>query len=238
VSAPTLTAFDADPVRRAARAVLAAAARGRRERGGPWAEAVLAEFDQTAGRWEAVRWAAGGLRAVWQERRARVRLLPRYARIRRRALPAAAAAMLAAVLVQQYALTSRFEPTGSMAPTLPILSRFLEDKLTFRLTGVGHGDVVVYEEHGYALVKRVVGLPGDTVECRDGRVYLDGAVLDEPYLPAGTRTGDCRAVTVPPGRLYVLGDNRDLSADSRQNGPIRQGVVEGRLLVRYWPLRA
>ena len=61
-------------MRRAARAVLVAAVRGRRARGGPWGEAALAEFDQTIGSWEAVRWAAGGLRAVWHERRARIRL--------------------------------------------------------------------------------------------------------------------------------------------------------------------
>lgn len=230
-------------MRRAARVVLIVAVRGRRERGGPWGEAVLAEFDQTGGRWEALRWAAGGLRTVWHERRARVRALPRAARIQRAIAATAVLGLLAAFAINQFVLTGRYVPSNAMAPTVPVSSRFLLDKVGFRMTGLELGDIVDFpipdapDDHA---IKRVVGLPGDTIECRDGRVYRDGAALDESYLPGGpeiSRTVDCgKPVTVPAGELYVLGDYRMASRDSRHWGTIPQSSVDGRLLTVIWPL--
>ncbi len=231
-------------MRRVARAVLVAAVRGRRERGGPWGEAVLAEFHQTGGRWEALRWAGGGLRVVWHERRARVRGLPRAVRIRRAVAATAVVGLLAAFVINQFALTGRYMPSNAMAPTVPVAGRFLLDKVGFRAAGFARGDIIEFPIPGAPddhVVKRVVGLPGDTIECRDGLVYRDGTALDEWYLtgdPQISRTGDCgRPVTVPAGQLYVLGDHRAASRDSRHWGPIPQRSVEGRLLTVIWPLR-
>jgi len=231
-------------MRRAARAVLVAAVRGRRERGGPWGEAVLAEFDRTNGRWEALRWAAGGLRAVWHERRARVRGLPRAVRIQRAVAATAVLGLLAALAINQFALTSRYMPSTAMAPTVPVAGRFLLDKVGFRVTGFERGDIIEFpipDVPADHTVKRVVGLPGDTIECRDGRVYRDGTAVEEPYLtgdPQTSRTVDCGGpTTVPAGQLYVLGDNRTASRDSRDWGPIPQTSVGGRLLTVIWPLR-
>lgn len=231
-------------MRRAARAILVAAVRGRGERGGPWGEAALAEFDQTDGRWEALRWAAGGLRAVWHERRARIRGLPRAVRIQRAVAATAVLGLLASLVINQFVLTSRYMPSNAMAPTVPVAGRFLLDKVGFRVTGVELGDIVEFpmpDAPGLHAVKRVVGLPGDTIECRDGRVYRDGTALDEPYLagdPALSRTTDCGGpVTVPAGGLYVLGDHRTVSRDSRQWGSIPQHSVDGRLVTVIWPLR-
>ena len=114
----TVNRTGTDPIRAAARAVLVAAVRGRRARGGPWGEAVLAEFGQTTGRWEAVRWTAGGLKAVWQERRAKARTRPRYVRISRRILTTTVVGLLAALVVNQFLLTPRYMLTGSMSPTV------------------------------------------------------------------------------------------------------------------------
>jgi signal peptidase I len=248
MTAPAPTAApeqSGDLVRRIAYAVLVAAVRGRHERGGPWGEAVLGEFHRTAGGWESVRWAAGGLRAVWQERRNRVRELPRIRRVRRRIVGTTVIALVAAVFVNQFLLTARFVPSGAMENTLLINDRYLVDKVSFRLTGIEAGDIVVFtappsidpDNPGRLFTKRVIGLPGDTVECRDGRVLRNGAILDEPYVAAdaGKPGTECDPLTVPAGQLYVLGDHRAVSLDSRHWGPIAEDTVQGRYLVRIWP---
>lgn len=222
-------------VRRVSRGVLVAAVRGRRERGGPWGEAVLAEFEQTKGGWEAARWAAGGLRTAWRERRELSRRLPRTVSVQRRILTAASTGLVAAVLINQFALSMRYMPSEAMAPTVPVTSRFVIDKVSYRFTGIDRGDIVEFTiPDGGRSLKRVIGLPGDTISCRDGRVWRDGVPLDEPYLK-GARTADCDApVTVPNGHLYVLGDHREISRDSRQWGPIPAGSVDGRRLLNVW----
>jgi signal peptidase I len=84
-------------------------------------------------------------------------------------------------------------------------------------------------------IKRVVGLPGDRVECAGGRVLRNGQALAEPYLAPGTVTENCGAATVPPDKLFVMGDNRSDSQDSRVFGPIDEEDVVGRAFVRLWP---
>jgi signal peptidase I len=85
-------------------------------------------------------------------------------------------------------------------------------------------------------IKRVVGLPGDTVQGRDGRVWVNGDYLYEPYLPPGTYTSDFGPVKVPAGEYWVMGDNREDSRDSRVFGPIKGSTIVGRTVVRVWPL--
>jgi signal peptidase I len=84
-------------------------------------------------------------------------------------------------------------------------------------------------------IKRIVGLPGDTVQGRDGHVWVNGALLVEPYLPRGTVTSDFGPITVAKDRLWVMGDNRGNSADSRVFGQIDQGTIVGRAILRVWP---
>lgn len=115
------------------------------------------------------------------------------------------------------------EPERS--PTSPVLRL---------LRAVGEG-IGVVQPSAEEFIKRVVGLPGETVEAREGAVYVDGRRLVEPYLPATTTTGDFAPVTVPAGHLFVLGDNRSNSSDSRVFGPIPRSSVVGRTVVRIWP---
>ena len=84
-------------------------------------------------------------------------------------------------------------------------------------------------------IKRVVALPGETVEGRDGHVFVNGRELVEPYLPAGATTSPFAPVKVPAGRLWVMGDNRTNSSDSRVFGTIRRSSVVGRAILRVWP---
>ncbi|AEV85145.1 Signal peptidase I T [Actinoplanes sp. SE50] len=221
-------------VRRMAHAVLAAAVRGRRDRGGDWGEAVLAEFPLVTGDWAAVRWAAGGLRAARYERRARVRELPRMVRIRRRAVLIALIGIVGGLLVNRFVVTVGYEPSGSMQPAYDIGDRYVLDRVAFRLTGVQRGDIVEFTMPGTdrLVIKRVIGLPGDEITCRDGQVWRNGRPLDESYLPAdpGWSGTDCTPVTVPADQVYVLGDHRTVSFDSRQYGPISESALAGRVL--------
>jgi signal peptidase I len=84
-------------------------------------------------------------------------------------------------------------------------------------------------------IKRIIGLPGETVEGRQGRVYVDGKELVEPYLPLGPTTSDFDPVTLGGTELWVMGDNRENSSDSRVFGPIDKSTVVGRAFVKVWP---
>ena len=85
-------------------------------------------------------------------------------------------------------------------------------------------------------IKRVIGLPGDRVEAHDGSVFVNGHRLVEPYLPKSVQTDDFDQQTVPAGRLWVMGDNRGDSEDSRIFGPIDRRKIVGRTVLRIWPL--
>jgi signal peptidase I len=105
-----------------------------------------------------------------------------------------------------------------------------------------HGQVVVFyrtpEHDEDALIKRVIGLPGDTIEFSAGHVIVNGATLDEPYVQGvlTTCTSNCGPLTVGPDQYYMLGDNRLNSLDSRSFGPIPADQIVGRVALRYWPL--
>jgi len=95
--------------------------------------------------------------------------------------------------------------------------------------------VLLREPQPEEYIKRVIGLPGETVEGRDGLVWINGKPLDEPYLPVGTRTSDFGPVVVEPERLWLMGDNRGNSSDSRVFGQVDQDTIVGRAILRVWP---
>lgn len=154
------------------------------------------------------------------------------------------AALLAALLIKTFLLQAFYIPSPSMVPTLHVDDRVLVNKLSYRLHDVHRGDVVVFErppnDAGVIrdLIKRVVGLPGETVEGRDGGVYVNGRRLAEPYLPEGTVTSTFGPQRIPPGRVWVMGDNRSNSSDSRVFGTVPESRIVGRAFVRVWPLSA
>ncbi|MFQ5576984.1 MAG: signal peptidase I, partial [Anaerolineae bacterium] len=123
-------------------------------------------------------------------------------------------------------------------PNLHTDQRLVVEKISYKLHAPRRGDVVVLKVREGAhelLIKRVIGLPGETVEIRNGRVFVDGAALDEPYLAQPTR-GHYGPVYIPPLHLFVLGDNRGASNDSRSFGPIAMKNVVGRAWFSYWPV--
>lgn len=132
----------------------------------------------------------------------------------------------------------------SMEPSVRPDQYVLVDKLTPRLTGYARGDIVVFEppgtwaDTGTEFIKRIVGLGGERIEVHAGGVLVDGRSLAEPYLAAGVHTeapGTEQAWTVPPGEVFVMGDNRGDSADSRIFGPVPIASITGRAWLRYWP---
>jgi signal peptidase I len=150
-------------------------------------------------------------------------------------LPALLIALLINVFVGQ---ATRVEGQ-SMEPNLHSEQRLVVEKLSYRFHGPQRFDIVVLKMPSQGeelLIKRVIGLPGETVEIRDGQVYVDDNLLAEPFTDQSTRPGRNGQVTVPPLHIYVMGDNRDRSNDSRSFGPVPIDNVVGRAWLSYWPL--
>ncbi len=133
----------------------------------------------------------------------------------------------------------------SMENTLLPDQYVLVDKLTPRFNDYGRGDVIVFEPpsdyrgDGTPFIKRVIGLPGDMIEIHDGAVYVNDVRLEEPYVRRDEPTtagGSASSWVIGAGDLFVLGDNRENSSDSRVFGAVRRDSVVGRAWLRYWPL--
>lgn len=152
-----------------------------------------------------------------------------------------AAAFLLAQGVRAYVVQPFVIPTGSMEPTIAIEDRVLVNKFIYRLRDVQPGDVVVFDDptgDTPALIKRVIAVAGQTVDVRDGRVYVDDVALDEPYThDRRTEAGTIPLpTTVPEGQVWVMGDNRPNSKDSRFLGAQPVTAVQGQAFGVYWPI--
>lgn len=159
-----------------------------------------------------------------------------------------AGALVVAFVVKTFLIQAFFIPSSSMEPELRISDRVLVNKLSYRLHDVHRGDIVVFERPKCGggdpvvkdLIKRVIALPGETVEGRDGKVFVDNQALTEPYLAPGQETGEFDKQTVPSRHVWVMGDNRDNSKDSRVlcggPTPIPESLIVGRAFIRVWPV--
>ena len=168
-------------------------------------------------------------------------------------------ALAVALLIKTFLMQAYFIPSGSMEPTLQIGDRVLVNKLSYDFGDVGRGDLIVFNRPPNQpdgeddLIKRVIALPGETIEIRDGQVFIttvdnpNQQRLEEPYLAeAITTTGlvntsacvnaTATSCEIPDGFLFVMGDNRPGSRDSRVFGPISEDLVVGRAFLRVWPL--
>lgn len=158
--------------------------------------------------------------------------------------------------IRTFVAEARYIPSGSMLPTLQINDRLFVDKVSYRFSPPERGDIIVFnptdtllaENYHDAFIKRIVALPGETVEVKDGRVWIDGKPLDEKmYLPQGQETfieGACGPqppflngpTQVPSDSYLALGDNRDNSLDGRCWGFVPRDRIIGRAVFRFWPL--
>ncbi|MEY4356451.1 MAG: hypothetical protein RLZZ89_1519 [Cyanobacteriota bacterium] len=151
-----------------------------------------------------------------------------------------------ALLLRWAVLEPRWIPSGSMLPSLELQDRILVEKLSQRFKRLPtRGEIVVFRvpepllNSGYdpkaALIKRVVGIPGDQLEVIDGRLKRNGEYANEPWL-AEPMSYNMKSIEVLPGQLWVLGDNRNASLDSHIWGGMPQQNLIGTAIWRYWPL--
>jgi signal peptidase I len=162
----------------------------------------------------------------------------RLLRLLREVLETVLPAILIALLINVFVGQATRVEGLSMEPNLHTDQRLVVEKVSYRFSGPQRFDIVVLKvpsQGDELLIKRVIGLPGETVEIRDGRVYINGEALNEPYINDETRPGRNERVTVPPLHVYVLGDNRNHSNDSRSFGPVPIENIVGRAWISYWP---
>jgi signal peptidase I len=177
-------------------------------------------------------------------------------------------ALVLAILIKTFLVQAFFIPSASMEPTLNVGDRVLVNRLAYRFGDIERGDIIVFSDphpapgedvgvvggflhwlgEGIGLarpadedfIKRVIGLPGEVVEIREGTTYIDGTAIDEPYLTGPKDLRNYGPRTVPDGMLFVMGDNRTNSADSRFPPPAGLGFVPeakviGQAFVIVWP---
>jgi len=163
-------------------------------------------------------------------------------------------AVIIAVIIRTFILQTFWIPSPSMSTTLVVNDRVLVNKLSYRMHGIHRGDVVVFKRPADEpasdvkdLIKRVIGLPGEHISITDGKVHINGRALKEPYTNnldsiysvcgAGVVTGIDTAdgLTIPKDHVFVMGDNRTNSHDSRCFGPIPENIVVGRAFAIIWP---
>lgn len=163
-------------------------------------------------------------------------------------------ALVAALLVRVYVLQQFYISGPSMETTMFSNDRVLVNKMSYRLHDVHRGDVVVFDRittNGASvahddLIKRVVGLQGERLEIKNCVVYINDKALPEPYLPTRDtsrtdlaqkcRVVNMRRVTIPAGHVFVMGDNRPESFDSRSFGSIPESLIVGRAFAIVWPM--
>ena len=172
-------------------------------------------------------------------------------------------ALVIAVVIKTFLVQPFWIPSESMLPTIEVNDRVMVNKLAFDLGELERGDIVVFRDPAEPeieetvpeavirsvleavgvrtrgrddLIKRVIGLPGETVTIEDNRVHIDGVAIDEPYLSETSSMPDEGPFEVGEEQVFVMGDNREFSFDSRRFGPIPQEDLVGEAFLTIWPL--
>lgn len=151
-------------------------------------------------------------------------------------------AVVLTFILRSFVVEARQIPSGSMIPTLQIGDRLLVDKITYKFGELHRKDIIVFApppeaqvgEQKNDYIKRIIGLPGDEIQVNNGKVYLNGKELVEPYINQPP-TYNYGPSIVPEGELFVMGDNRNNSFDSHAWGFLPQNNVKGRAFFRFWP---
>lgn len=149
-------------------------------------------------------------------------------------------AFLLTILLIAFVAQSFLVEGYSMEPTLHNGERVMVEKITYRLRSPKRGEIVIIKNpllKREKYIKRIVGLPGDIIEINKGSIYINGVLLEEDYIAEPVAFWYSNEYLVPKGHVFVLGDNRNHSDDSRRIGPIPLENVLGRVVAVYWPLR-
>lgn len=149
-------------------------------------------------------------------------------------------ALVLALVIRTFVAEARWIPSESMLPTLKVGDRLIIDKVSYHINGIKRGDIIVFKappssKLNETLIKRVIGLPGDTVAIKNGLVYINNQPLNEPYELEKPRV-DYNTITVPENSFFVMGDNRNNSYDSRFWGMVPEELIIGKAVARYYPI--
>lgn len=152
-------------------------------------------------------------------------------------------ALTAALLLRTFVVQSFYIPSTSMTPTLQVGDRVLVNKLAYRFGDPARGDIIVFKAppgEGTVeikdLIKRVIGLPGETIEGKGGQISINDRVLREPWLPPGVEARAFAREVIPHDQYWVMGDNRFDSRDSTFFKSIPRSSIIGKAFIRIWPL--
>lgn len=153
-------------------------------------------------------------------------------------------ALILALLIRVFVAEPRFIPSDSMVPTLEVGDRLVVEKVSYRLHPPSFGNIIVFDPppqlqslgfaKDQAFIKRIIATPGQTVQVKDGKVYVNNQALVEPYIAAPPNYW-LKPVTVPPGQFFVMGDNRPNSNDSHVWGFLPSQNIIGRAVLRFYP---
>ncbi|ABZ84745.1 signal peptidase i [Heliomicrobium modesticaldum Ice1] len=147
-------------------------------------------------------------------------------------------AVALAFLIRYFLFQPFYIPSGSMEPTLKPLDRIIVSKVNYWFSEPALGQIIVFRypvDPSRDFVKRVIAVGGETVKIRNNQVYVNDRPIPEPYLPPNLRMSDYGPVTVPEGKFFVMGDNRNHSDDSRIWGFVPRDNVIGQAVFLYWP---
>ena len=151
-------------------------------------------------------------------------------------------ALVIVIPIRYFVFQPFFVRGQSMEPNFYHGDYLIVEKISFRFREIKRGEVVVFRRPNKpttAFIKRIIGLPGETIKIRDGTVYLQGQALDESvYLPENLRTTGDLEITLGENEFFVLGDNRNASFDSRKWGALPREDIIGRVHLRAWPINA
>ena len=148
-------------------------------------------------------------------------------------------AVVLAVIIRVFLFQFFVIPSGSMEPTLTEGDMLAANKIIYRFAEPKRGDIIVFK---YPLnpkrdfVKRLIGLPGETVQIKDSTLYINGHLVDQPFLPKGLKYQDYGPINVAKGRYFMMGDNRNNSLDSRVWGTLPRENIIGKAILIYWPV--
>jgi signal peptidase I len=156
------------------------------------------------------------------------------------------AAVILALVIRTFVAEPRFIPSASMVPTLELGDRLVVEKISYKLHPPAYSDIVVFavppqlQAEGYqadqAFIKRAIGLPGDRISLKNGRVYRNDVALVEPYVTIAPKSEDIGNITIPANEIFVMGDNRNNSNDSRYWGTLPMQNLIGKAVWRFFPL--
>lgn len=152
-----------------------------------------------------------------------------------------AIAVVFALFVTKFVVTHTYVPTGSMIPTIAIDDHLMINRIPLYYRDPKPGEIVVFHQEK-ELIKRVIAVPGDILDIKDGNVYINGEQLDEPYLNEPNSTyafmmdEDALPLTMPKDRYFMMGDNRNNSEDSRYFGMIHRKAIYAKSWFRIWPI--